>query len=84
MRVAPAIVRYPEEQAVLSRLARSTLTSVRLARRAQIVPLAADGLRNEASGWLNRVERFFRGLTTDRLRRRVFRSVPELIKAIEH
>lgn len=29
------------------------------------------------------VERFFRGLTTDRLRRGVFRSVPELIAAIE-
>ena len=29
------------------------------------------------------VERFFRSLTSDRLRRGVFRSVPELISAIE-
>lgn len=36
-----------------------------------------------SASWLNRVERFFRRLTTDRLRRGVFRSVPELIAAIE-
>ena len=33
--------------------------------------------------WLNIVERFFRSITTDRLGRGVFRSVPELIAAIE-
>ncbi len=32
--------------------------------------------------WLNMVERFFRDLTENRLRRGVFRSVEELIKAI--
>ena len=32
--------------------------------------------------WLNMVERFFRDLTENRLRRRVFRSVEELITAI--
>lgn len=32
---------------------------------------------------LNMVERFFRDITTQRLRRGVFRSVPELTKAIE-
>jgi transposase len=37
-----------------------------------------------SASWLNMVERFFRDLTTDRLRRGVFRSVPELITAIEH
>ncbi|MBK6960089.1 MAG: IS630 family transposase [Gammaproteobacteria bacterium] len=37
-----------------------------------------------SASWLNMVERFFRDLTTDRLRRGVFRSVPELIETIEH
>jgi transposase len=36
-----------------------------------------------SSSWLNLVERFFRDLTTTRLRRGVFRSVPELTQAIE-
>src|SRR3990172_3340580 len=36
-----------------------------------------------SASWLNMVERFFRDITTARLRRGVFRSVPELIKAIE-
>src|SRR3989304_3603840 len=36
-----------------------------------------------SASWLNMVERFFRSLTTDRLRRGVFRSVPELTAAIE-
>jgi transposase len=36
-----------------------------------------------SASWLNMVERFFRSLTSDRLRRGVFRSVPELISAIE-
>lgn len=36
-----------------------------------------------SASWLNMVERFFRDITTKRLRRGVFRSVPELIKAIE-
>jgi transposase len=35
-----------------------------------------------SSSWLNLVERWFRDLTEKRLRRGVFRSVPELIKAI--
>lgn len=33
--------------------------------------------------WLNMVERFFRDLTTERLRRGVFTSVPELVAAID-
>ena len=37
-----------------------------------------------SASWLNMVERFFRDLTTERLRRGVFRSVPELTKAIHH
>lgn len=36
-----------------------------------------------SASWLNMVERFFRDLTTERLRRGVFTSVPELISAIQ-
>lgn len=36
-----------------------------------------------SSSWLNLVERFFRDLTTKRIRRGAFRSVKALIKAIE-
>ena len=36
-----------------------------------------------SSSWLNLVERWFRELTTKRIRRGVFRSVPELVEAIE-
>jgi len=36
-----------------------------------------------SASWLNMVERFFRALTTQRLRRGIFRSVPELVAAIK-
>ena len=36
-----------------------------------------------SASWLNMVERFFRDITTERLRRGVFCSVPELIGAIK-
>ena len=36
-----------------------------------------------SASWLNRVERFFRDITTERLRNGVFRSVPELTTAIK-
>lgn len=36
-----------------------------------------------SASWLNMVERFFRDITTERLRCGVFTSVPELIKAID-
>ena len=36
-----------------------------------------------SASWLNMVERFFRDLTVNRLRRGVFQNVPELIEAIE-
>jgi len=36
-----------------------------------------------SGSWLNLVERWFRDLTDNRIRRGVFRSVPELIKAID-
>ena len=36
-----------------------------------------------STSWLNMVERFFRDLTTKRLRRGVFCSVPDLVAAIE-
>jgi transposase len=35
-----------------------------------------------SASWLNMVERFFRDLTTKRLRRGVFHSLPELVEAI--
>ena len=46
MRVATEIVLTDEERAELTRLARSKLTSVRLALRARIVLLAAQGMQN--------------------------------------
>ncbi len=36
-----------------------------------------------SASWLNMVERFFRDLTVNRLRRDAFRSVPQLVAAIE-
>ena len=36
-----------------------------------------------SASWLNMVERFLRDITTERLRRGVFTSVPELVKAID-
>jgi hypothetical protein len=36
-----------------------------------------------SASWMNMVERFFRSLSTDRLERGVFKSVPELIAAID-
>ena len=36
-----------------------------------------------SASWLNMVERFFRDITTERLRRGIFTSVPELVKAID-
>ncbi|MBP0633458.1 helix-turn-helix domain-containing protein, partial [Cupriavidus sp. AcVe19-1a] len=47
MRVAPEILLSDEEQTKLTRLVRSALTSVRLAQRARIVLLAADGMQNK-------------------------------------
>ncbi len=47
MRVAPEIVLTSEERAELTRLVRSKLTSVRLAQRARIVLLAAQGMQNK-------------------------------------
>ena len=37
-----------------------------------------------SASWLNMVERFFRDLSENRLRRGVFTSVPELVNAIDH
>ena len=47
VRVAPTISLTDDQQRELSRLARSGRTSVRLAQRAQIVLLAAQGLQNK-------------------------------------
>lgn len=48
MRVAPEIVLTEEEHAELAKLVRSKLSSVRLAQRARIVLLAAEGMQNKA------------------------------------
>ena len=47
MRVAPEIVLTSEEHTELTKLARSKLSSVRLAQRARIVLLAAEGMQNK-------------------------------------
>jgi transposase len=47
VRVAPEIVLTDEERAELKKLVRSKLTSVRLAQRARIALLAAQGLQNK-------------------------------------
>ena len=47
VRIAPAIVLTDEQKAELTRLSRSGRTSVRLAQRARIVLLAAQGLQNK-------------------------------------
>ena len=46
MRVAPEIVLTEEARVELTKLSQSRLTSVRLAQRAQIVLLAANGTQN--------------------------------------
>jgi len=48
MRVAATIVLSEQDKVELTRLAKSRTTSVRLARRAQMVLLAAQGMDNEA------------------------------------
>lgn len=47
VRIAPAISLTDEQKAELTRLSRSGRTSVRLAQRARIVLLAAQGLQNK-------------------------------------
>ena len=47
LRVAPTIELTDEQESELTKLAQSKLTSVRLAQRAQIVLLAAQGLQNK-------------------------------------
>lgn len=47
VRVAPAIVLTDEQESELSRLSRSKRSSVRLAQRARIVLLAAQGMQNK-------------------------------------
>src|SRR5664279_1469797 len=47
VRVAPEIVLSDEERDELTKLARSKLSSVRLALRARIVLLAAEGMQNK-------------------------------------
>lgn len=47
VRVAPTIVLSGEEEAELTKLARSKMTSVRLVQRARIVLLAAQGMQNK-------------------------------------
>jgi transposase len=47
VRVAPVVVLSEEQEAELTKLVRSQLTSVRLSQRARIVLLAAQGLQNK-------------------------------------
>lgn len=47
MRIASEIVLEPEERATLEQWARSRTVEVRLAQRARMILLAADGIRNE-------------------------------------
>ena len=47
VRVAPEIVLSEEERSELAKLMRSKMTSVRLAQRARIVLLSADGIQNK-------------------------------------
>ncbi len=47
MRVATEIELNEEEQAILEKIVRSKLSSVRLAQRAQIVLLANEGKQNK-------------------------------------
>ena len=47
VRVAPTVVLSEEQKAELNKLVRSKLTSVRLAQRAQIVLLAAQGMQSK-------------------------------------
>jgi transposase len=47
MRIAPEVVLTDEERAELTKLAKSKLTSVRLAQRARIVLLAAQGMQDK-------------------------------------
>jgi hypothetical protein len=43
----------------------------------------SHALHADFGSWLNMVERFFRDITVERLRRGVFTSVPELVTAID-
>ena len=54
LRVAPAIELTDEQEGELTRLARSKRTSVRLAQRAQIVLLAANGKREQGIAMLRK------------------------------
>lgn len=58
---------------------------MRRARQIEIrpVPISHVHYTPTSSSWLNMVERFFRDLTENRLRRGVFRSVLELIEALD-
>ena len=71
---------------------KSMLDAVRLSQAPVIASHSSTRLRNTrfhvhftptSASWLNMVERFFRDLSEQRLRRGVFHSVPELIQAVE-
>jgi hypothetical protein len=57
------------------------LDNLQKVQRTQNLPVSDKLVKTKVSG-LNMVERFFRDITTERLRRGVFTSVPELISAI--
>ncbi len=93
MRIAPVVNLAADQKSLLTKAAKGTSVSVRFSQRAQIVLLAAEGMQDKhprfhihftptSASWLNMVERFFRDLTDKRLRRGVFKSVPEVIHTI--
>ena len=97
MRIADALPLTPEDRRQLETWAKEKTAPARIVERARILLLLADGggihpaarhkrdhvhFTPTSGSWLNMVERIFRDITENRLRRGVFRSVEELEKAI--
>src|SRR4030067_1303133 len=68
MRAATPIVLGNKERAMLTKLAHSQTSSVRLAKRARIVLLAAEGHENIEIAWQLRIGRVQAGRWRDRYR----------------
>ena len=96
LRVPPVVELSEEQEAELSTLARSTRTGVLLSATNYAThkhPAVQQWLAKHprfnmhftptSASWLNMVERFFRDISENRLRRGVFTSVPELVTAID-
>ncbi len=79
MKTATVIVLSNGERKTLTTWSRGRSTPARLVLRAKIILAAADETN---SSWLNMIERWFREITEDRIRRGTFRNVDELIRAM--